>query len=306
MINFPDAPTINQVVASPNGLEWIWNGSAWLLVGVGLGGGGSSGGGCTADSIPPPNPDVGDMWYDTTSGRTYIWYDNTWSEMTGVPSSISAMDLLGTTLAPNVVNASLRNVTSTGALTLSGGAGAITQVLAPGAAGALVLQAASESLIYIDSTGIYLQPNAGDRVYLGGRSGYLPLSIQSAIPSGTYNVPSSSSDSDIPGVTLTYPSLKLGDVLVVSSQIDCSSGSTAQGVELRIGLSINGANAFYSYWNPRVAGVRQTMPLITGYNIPADGAYTVKLVVLSSAVANSYTVLHGYGTRMEVQLWGIR
>ena len=107
MIDFPTSPTVGQVVTSPNGLSWSWNGSAWLLVGVGLGGGGSSGGGCTADSIPPPNPDVGDMWYDTTSGRTYIWYDNVWSEMTGVPSSISAMDLLGTTLAPNVVNSSL-------------------------------------------------------------------------------------------------------------------------------------------------------------------------------------------------------
>lgn len=97
-IDFPAAPTVGQTYTY-NALVWTWTGQYWDVEFSG-----GSGGGCTADSIPPPSPDVGDLWYDTTNGRMYIWYDGVWSEVTGAPAAVNAADLLGTTMAPNVIN----------------------------------------------------------------------------------------------------------------------------------------------------------------------------------------------------------
>lgn len=32
----------------------------------------------TADVNPPASPTVGDLWYDTASGKTFVYYDNSW------------------------------------------------------------------------------------------------------------------------------------------------------------------------------------------------------------------------------------
>jgi hypothetical protein len=41
----------------------------------------ASGGGVTASDTAPADPVVGDQWLDTTTGKTYIYYDGYWIEM---------------------------------------------------------------------------------------------------------------------------------------------------------------------------------------------------------------------------------
>lgn len=38
----------------------------------------SSGANISTGDVPPINSNLGDLWYDTISGRTYIYYDNGW------------------------------------------------------------------------------------------------------------------------------------------------------------------------------------------------------------------------------------
>lgn len=33
------------------------------------------------DSVPPDQPELGAMWYDTVGGRIYIYYDNNWVDI---------------------------------------------------------------------------------------------------------------------------------------------------------------------------------------------------------------------------------
>jgi hypothetical protein len=38
----------------------------------------SSGANISTGDTPPENPDLGDLWYDTISGRMYVYYDSGW------------------------------------------------------------------------------------------------------------------------------------------------------------------------------------------------------------------------------------
>ena len=42
------------------------------------GGGGTGGTSISTSDIAPTDPELGDLWYDTVSGRTYIYYDSGW------------------------------------------------------------------------------------------------------------------------------------------------------------------------------------------------------------------------------------
>jgi hypothetical protein len=63
---------------------------------VGTGGGGSS---VTTGATAPVGPSVGDLWYDTNSGRTYVYYDASWVDSspvdgTGTGNPITVYDEL--------------------------------------------------------------------------------------------------------------------------------------------------------------------------------------------------------------------
>ena len=40
--------------------------------------------GVTLGNIPPTTPGVGDLWWDTTSGRLYVYYGNIWVDASPV------------------------------------------------------------------------------------------------------------------------------------------------------------------------------------------------------------------------------
>jgi microcystin-dependent protein len=50
-------------------------GSAWDQIG------GAGGGGITISDTAPATPSAGDLWYDSTTGRTYVYYDSFWVEV---------------------------------------------------------------------------------------------------------------------------------------------------------------------------------------------------------------------------------
>ncbi len=129
MLVFPTDPaSVNNRYEAPNGAIYIWDGSKWGTLNsvpppgptgptgpTGSGTGGSGGANVTASDIAPTGPAVGDVWYDTASGRTYIYYDGTWVD--------SAPSMIGPT-GPSVTGPTGEASTVTGPTGTTGATGA--------------------------------------------------------------------------------------------------------------------------------------------------------------------------------------
>lgn len=53
--------------------------TAWNLLAYASGGG--SGGGLTVSETAPESPEEGWMWFSSSEGKTYVYYDSYWVEM---------------------------------------------------------------------------------------------------------------------------------------------------------------------------------------------------------------------------------
>lgn len=53
---------------------YVHNGTDWVVAQ-------GSGGGTTVSATPPSNPTEGDTWFDSTVGKSYVYYDNTWVDV---------------------------------------------------------------------------------------------------------------------------------------------------------------------------------------------------------------------------------
>lgn len=74
-----------------------------------------------SDTAPTsPTPQAGDQWYESDTGRTFIYYDSVWVEIgSTATTNVNANDLSGTTLALNVVSSSLTSVGTLGSLAVT-------------------------------------------------------------------------------------------------------------------------------------------------------------------------------------------
>jgi hypothetical protein len=85
----PTTPTLDFLsdvsVASPSaGNVLTYNGSAWTAASAG--GGGAS---VTVSQTPPASPSSGNLWFESDTARTYIYYDSFWVEVGGLaPTAI--------------------------------------------------------------------------------------------------------------------------------------------------------------------------------------------------------------------------
>jgi hypothetical protein len=110
-INFPDSPTNGQthVVGTftwqYDGQKWIaangialdglsdvtvpsptsgqflkWDGSAWVNSTI-------PSGGVTISTTPPATPTAGDLWFESDTGKTFVYYDSFWVESSGADGS---------------------------------------------------------------------------------------------------------------------------------------------------------------------------------------------------------------------------
>ena len=72
-IDFPANPTVGQSL-TVNGRTWIWDGTVW-------------GNQSTREFVrsvsdtAPVNPEVGDEWFNSSTGRLYNYYDGYWIEL---------------------------------------------------------------------------------------------------------------------------------------------------------------------------------------------------------------------------------
>lgn len=66
--NFPNTPVSGDVFTPPGGPTWRWNGFAWTQVSA------SSMGGAAIGDSPPADPQHGQLWWESDTGRLFVWY----------------------------------------------------------------------------------------------------------------------------------------------------------------------------------------------------------------------------------------
>lgn len=169
-IDFPDSPTIGQVFTVGDRL-WTWSGTYWKQSPA-TGPQGIPGKLTTSDT-PPSGPSAGDMWYESSTGITYTYYDSFWVEIgSGSQGAQGATGPQGTT-GPQGSSGAQGPTGSTGAQGAQGAIGdwSTTQTiltktdsytLATADVGDLItLESASDKTITVNSS---LNLSAGQRI----------------------------------------------------------------------------------------------------------------------------------------------
>ena len=98
-LNFPDTPALNQTFTA-NNVTWRWTGTYWKSQGTGAS--------LYIGDSAPTNPAGGTMWFESTTGKTYVYYKdadgNQWVELGG--SSASTALTLGAFTTSNLAEGS--------------------------------------------------------------------------------------------------------------------------------------------------------------------------------------------------------
>lgn len=92
-IDFPNSPSLNDEY-TVDAKTWKWDGSAWRLAGGDAGISGSTA--LSVSDSAPSSPNEGDLWFDSTSAKTYVYYDSFWVEIGG-EGAIGAQGVQGET-----------------------------------------------------------------------------------------------------------------------------------------------------------------------------------------------------------------
>lgn len=90
--DFPDSPTLDQIVSGPAGQQFQWDGTKWIALGGGGGGGGGGGNPTNPGSTPPSNPTEGMLWYDTANDILNIWNGSAWVPVSGGSGAFLPID----------------------------------------------------------------------------------------------------------------------------------------------------------------------------------------------------------------------
>jgi hypothetical protein len=87
-INFPNAPSVNDTHTA-GATTWIWTGTVWNIQP-------RSAVSMTVSEAPPVGPLVGDLWFESDTGRTFLYYDSSWVEISGLGGpSINTIAVFG-------------------------------------------------------------------------------------------------------------------------------------------------------------------------------------------------------------------
>ena len=71
-IDFPNSPTMNQIFTVGN-RSWIWDGSTWNIY--------SNVPNRYVQDAAPSSPQSGDQWFESDTGRLFVYYDSAWVEI---------------------------------------------------------------------------------------------------------------------------------------------------------------------------------------------------------------------------------
>jgi hypothetical protein len=69
MIDFPANPTVGQLFTVGT-TTWVWDGAKWTFSA------GGTGVTLTIADVAPANPILGSLWWDSTKGQLYLWYND--------------------------------------------------------------------------------------------------------------------------------------------------------------------------------------------------------------------------------------
>lgn len=62
-LDFPDSPAVGDIFDN-----WQWDGAKWVSAPVPPA--------MSVRDTPPPNPNIGNLWYDSAEGNLYVWYND--------------------------------------------------------------------------------------------------------------------------------------------------------------------------------------------------------------------------------------
>lgn len=68
-IDFPNAPTVNQLFYASNGGTYQWNGTIWLPIG-------NTTATIYVGDTPPSSPIANQFWFNSALGQTFIYYND--------------------------------------------------------------------------------------------------------------------------------------------------------------------------------------------------------------------------------------
>jgi hypothetical protein len=71
-IDFPNSPTTNQIF-TVGSRSWIWDGIIWAIY--------SNNPVLYRQDSPPSSPQEGDQWFETDTGRMFVYYGTAWVEL---------------------------------------------------------------------------------------------------------------------------------------------------------------------------------------------------------------------------------
>ncbi len=80
-------------IDTTNNVFYFRSNGSWSQV-TGGGGGGAS---LTVSDTAPESPEEGDLWYDSTNGNTYVYYDSFWIQQSSLSNDFSSLTLNGLT-----------------------------------------------------------------------------------------------------------------------------------------------------------------------------------------------------------------
>ena len=94
MIDFPNSPTLNQIYNASNGASYQWNGTLWIAIGT------SSA--LIASDTPPTSPGINQLWFNTTLGALFIWFNDGTSSQWVPANPMPSMPAVTSTLLQTV------------------------------------------------------------------------------------------------------------------------------------------------------------------------------------------------------------
>ena len=76
-LEFPANPVLDQSFTASNNIIYIWGGSEWTSIGANT----VSNASVSVGDSAPANPVIGNLWYNTTTAKLTVWYNNQWTDV---------------------------------------------------------------------------------------------------------------------------------------------------------------------------------------------------------------------------------
>lgn len=217
---------------------------SWAAAGV------SGGSNVTTGDTPPSGPSLGDLWYDTNSGRTYIYYDSNWidaSPTTGTTSGLSSLS--GVTITSPTAGQVLKYngtawINDADAVSGGAGVGTVTSVSVASANGFTANVATSSSTpaitIATSISGLLKGNGTAISAAAAGTDYQAPITLTTTGSSGA---------ATFSGNTLNIPQYTGGGASAFSALSDAASSAlTVDKIYLpaitRLDVTNNGASAY--------------------------------------------------------------